>query len=372
MALKSRRTCLKVSVLATFMLLLQSVDAQYNFSEVSNWLAENIPQMGGRGVLMIWKDGKVVFSESKNHLNARQKMVGKMMARRQGKDASEVLEDFTPTTKERIASSSKWLSAALVMTFVDEGKLKLDDTIGKFLPVMTRNGKGGIKIWHCLSHLTGIKTAALKESLEEFKQIKSMDEAMRFIAEQPMEGPPGKTFHYGNTGLQIAAAICEVVGHDSFENLFQKRIAASCNMKNTDYGKGKVPLAAGGGWSTGEDYTNFLVMILQKGMFNGKRVLSENSINEMQQNRIKDATIVSSPAQALGYFGYGFGEWVNDDNGKNSTVSSPGLFGSFPWIDKKRNYAGFLLVFNLKNKGRHELYEDLKLKVDKAIDAKKA
>ena len=65
-----------------------------------------------------------------------------------------------------IASCSKWLSAALVMTFVDEGKLNLNDTIGKFLPVMTDHQKGNITIWQCLSHLTGYKWRKFKRSRE--------------------------------------------------------------------------------------------------------------------------------------------------------------------------------------------------------------
>ena len=75
-----------------------------------------------------------------------------------------MLQDYTFTTRRAIASCSKWLSAALVMTFVDEGKLSLDDTVGKFLPVFTNHQKGNIKIWECLSHLTAINAGNLKES----------------------------------------------------------------------------------------------------------------------------------------------------------------------------------------------------------------
>ncbi|MFI5173499.1 MAG: hypothetical protein ACHQKY_01475, partial [Terriglobia bacterium] len=48
----------------------------------------------------------------------------------------------------------------------------------------------------------------------------------------------------------------------SFETLFAERIARPLNMKNTDFGKGKVALPAGGAVSTPEDYLNFLVMIM--------------------------------------------------------------------------------------------------------------
>jgi CubicO group peptidase (beta-lactamase class C family) len=373
MSYKSCSTCRKFSLCAFFLLLLQPAFSQYNFTKIDGWLTDNLKEIGGRAVLVIYKDGKIVYNKASNDLSGRQKRIGKFIAKRQGKGADEMLQDFTISTRERIASCSKWLSAAMVMTFVDEGKLNLEDSIGKFLPIMTANGKGKIKIWQCLSHLTGIRSGTLKESLNEMKELNNMDEAMAAIAKQPMEGEPGKTFHYSNVGLQIAGAVIEKISGKSFETLFAERIAQPCNMSNSDFGKGKLALPAGGAWSTAEDYGNFLVMILQEGMFNGKRILSKQSIIEMQKDRIiKDAVIISSPAEA-GNWGYGLGEWVMEDlgNGKRSdAVTSPGLFGSFPWVDNKKQYAGFLMTFNIKSKGRNERYTALKKIVDDALTQK--
>jgi hypothetical protein len=103
----------------------------------------------------------------------------------------------------------------------------------------------------------------------------------------------------------------------------------------------------------------------------------------MQQDRItKDAVIVSSPAEA-GSWGYGLGEWVIEspllispavgkmpDSQRSDAVTSPGLFGSFPWVDNKKQYAGFLMTFNIKSKGRNELYKGLKKIVDDALPGK--
>jgi hypothetical protein len=69
-------------------------------------------------------------------------------------------------------------------------------------------------------------------------------------------------------------------------------------------------------------------MILNEGMYKGKRILSEKSIAEMQVNRVAaDVKIGYAPAEA-GTMGYGYGEWVMAQN----VVSSPGLFGSFPMV----------------------------------------
>jgi CubicO group peptidase (beta-lactamase class C family) len=344
-------------------------NAQNNFNKLDNWLTDNVSEMGGRAILMVYKDGKIVYSHAENELSARQKRLGKFIARRQGKEPN--LEDYTPTTKQSIASCSKWLSAALVMTFVDEGKLKLTDTVGKWLPVLSQNGKGNITISQCLSHTTGIKSPELKESLSEMRNANSMDDAITQIAEMPMEGKPGTVFHYSNVGLQIAGAVIEKISGKSFETLFAERIAKPLAMKNTDFGKGKVALPAGGAKATPEDYMNFLVMILNKGTFNGKRILSEKSIAEMQVNRItKDVKIAYSPAEAGG-FSYGYGEWVMETSSTNNlttAVTSPGLFGSFPVVDNKRGYVAFLMAFYLKNKGRHERYIELKSLLDEAIN----
>ncbi|MEO6221110.1 MAG: serine hydrolase [Ginsengibacter sp.] len=349
------------------MLFLQVPFAQKGFSKADDWLRNHLSELGGRAVLVL-KNGKIIHKKAENNLSRKQKTIGKFIAKRQGKDAEEMLQDYTITTHERIASSSKWLSAALVMTFVEEGKLNLDDTVGKFLPTLTLHKKGNIQIWQCLSHLTAIKPASLKQSLQEMKNVSSMDEAIEKIAVLPMEGEPGKVFHFSNTGLQIAGAIIEKISGKSFETLFKERIAIPCNMINTDFGKGKVALPAGGAYSTPEDYVHFLQMILQNGNYNGKQVLSKESVVKMQYNYAKNATVAYSPAEA-GSWGYGLGEWVMDDaTSRSGAVTSPGLFGSFPWVDNERQYAGFLFVFNLKQKGRYENYKELKSIIDKEID----
>ncbi len=366
MSFKTKNTCFKVSAVAFCLLLLQVAKAQYNFKEVDNWLKDNLKDLGGRAVMMIYKDGKIVYQNDENNLSKKQKMIGKFIAKRKGVEIDQ--SDLNSSSRLRIASCSKWLSAALTMTFVDEGKLKVEDSIDKYLPIFTQNGKGAIKVSDCLSHLTGIKQAELKESIQSMQLIHSMDESMQALATQPMEGKPGKTFHYGNAGLQICAAIVEKIGKKNFETLFAERIAKPLGMKNTDYGKKDVPLAAGGAFSTTDDYMNFLIMILNKGTFNGKRILSEQAITEMQKNRTTDAEIKYTPAEKRAT-SYGYGEWIDEEeNGVSKAVSSPGLFGSVPMVDNKRGYCAFLMVFNLQYKGRQERNEDLKKRIDKALE----
>lgn len=347
---------------------LTAPQAQYNFNKVDKWLSDHSHELGGRIILMVSKNGQIVYTKAVNEMNFRQKALNKIVARRTGRETDP--GDYTTTTRQMIASCSKWLSAALVMTFIDEGTLKETDTVGRFLPVLSRTGKGNITISQCLSHLTGIQSASLRESLQQMQSVNSMDEAIEKIAALPMEGEPGKVFHYSNTGLQIAGAVIEKISGKSFETLFAERIAQPLGMKNTDFGKSKVALPAGGASSTPEDYMHFLIMVLNKGVFNGKKILSEKSVNTMQVNRItKDVTIAYSPAEA-GNFGYGYGEWVMETaatGNQSKVVTSPGLFGSYPWLDNEKQYCAFLMAFYLKSEGRQQRYIALKQLVSEAL-----
>lgn len=370
----------KVSASFVFLLFFQLCFAQKDFSKVDEWVNKNLTDLGGRAVLMVYKDGKILYTQNFNNLTKAQQNRGKIKAKIQGKDVEEVLQDYTTTTRERVASSSKWFTAALLMTYIDENKVRLTDSVGKYLPVMTKYGKGGIKVWQCLNHTTGIKSGGLRDMLNGMKNVTTMFQSIEQIAMLPMEGTPGKYFHYSNTGLQIIAGIIEKVSEKDFETAFKERIADPLEMKNTDFGKSGVPLAAGGAFSTAEDYMNFLIMLLNEGEFNGKRIISRALVNEMQKNRLgRDVEMAYSPEEA-GTWGYGFGEWIMDAplavsekkdampvSKRGVAVSSPGLFGSFPWIDNDKKYCAFLFVYNVKNKGRHGKYTELKGIVDNVM-----
>jgi CubicO group peptidase (beta-lactamase class C family) len=356
-----------IIALIFFLGLTGSSRAQTHFAKLDNWMEAHVKDLGGRAILVIYKNGNIIYNKSVNEMTRRQKSMNKYIEKKLGNDPET--GDYTLFSRQPIASCSKWLSAAVIMSFVDEGKLRLDDTVGTWLPVLTLHGKGGITISECLSHLTAIKEPPLKETLKKMKNIESMDQAIEEIAKMPMEGEPGKVFHYSNAGLQIAAAVVEKISGKSFEELFAERIALPIGLKNTDFGKRKIAYPAGGASSTPEDYLTFLSMILHNGDFNGKQILSEKSIEEMQINRIVPGiSIAYSPAEGPG-FGYGYGEWiVVDPTGKsNDWVTSPGLFGSFPWIENEKQYAAFLMTFYINGKGRNDRYLELKKLVDEVV-----
>ncbi len=355
-----------------FILFTSNIFAQTNFDAVEKWQEDNTSELGGRSVLLIYTNGNIVYNNAVNELSRKQKIVTKIMARRAGKDGKKMIKDFSEETKMPIASCSKWLSASLVLTFVDEGILKLTDTVGKFLPILSKVGKGNITITQCLSHTTGINAGDLKESMKQFKNANNMDDAMEIIAALPMDSKPGESFRYSNVGLQIAGAVIEKISGNNFKTLFAERIAKPCEMIHSDFGDKNLTIPAGSAQSSASDYLHFLTMILNNGMYNNKQVLKKETVASMQKSYTTGKQIKYSPEEA-GDWNYGFGEWMLNEvkeNERCQAVSSPGLFGTFPWVGNKLGYAAILFTFNIKNKGRHEKYTELKTIVEKALTIK--
>lgn len=352
MTYKINSNCLLFTFFTISLLLLQPALAQKR-KETGEWLKENIKNLGGRAVLIVAKEGKIVYDTVLNDRGGLRKNI----SRRKGISA------WNENTVLPVASASKWLSAALLMTFVDEGKLRLSDTVGTFLPVLSKNGKGSITIAHCLSHFTG--TGSLISENRDYINMSSMDECITHIAHKPLLSTPGTAFYYGSDGLQIAAAIVEKITGSSFESIFQSRIAGPLNMTGTTFGRNRVALAAGGARSTAADYMKFLEMLQNNGIVNGHRILSAKAIKEMKVNRTDGKQILYSPDET-GTWGYGFGEWVVNDH----TFSSPGLYGTFPWINTEEKYSAILFTYNFNFRGRHDRYRELIKIVDELAASK--
>src|SRR5688572_11803591 len=134
MSYKTHSTCMKVIPALLLLLFLQPVFAQYKWTELDQELQSQQKLLGNNLVAMIWKGDSLVYKKEMGGFNSK--------------------------TQAPIASCSKWLTAALVMQFVDEGKLKLDDKVTKYIPEFENYFKGFITIRQCLSHMTGITDEA--------------------------------------------------------------------------------------------------------------------------------------------------------------------------------------------------------------------
>lgn len=345
MSLKASQTCPKFSVFLFFLLFLQFAHAQYDFGSVDQLLEKNKKLLGNNVVALVWKDGKIIYQK-------------------------EMGTDFTAKTQAPVASCSKWITVATIMTLVDQGKLSLDDQVSKYIPVLEKYMKGYITIRECLAHTTGIDGKGGLGRLLERRKFESLEEEANAIAAKEISNNPGKEFAYGPSGLNLAARVAEIVSKKSFDRLVQEKITRPLKMRATNFtnDNGGAPNPSGGAVSSALDYMNFLIMILNKGMFEGKRVLSEESVAEMQKNHFPGLPVKYTPKAAEG-FEYGLGEWIQekDANGNATVVSSPGLFGTWPYVDKCHNYAAIIFVKTLLSEQKKDFYLQFKQAVDEQV-----
>lgn len=347
MSLKINRICLNCSLVTGFLLLLQVASGQYDFSAADQLLQRNQKQLGNEVAALVWKDGKIIYQK-------------------------ELGTDFNAKTQAPVANGSMWFTAAVVMTFVEQGKLSLDDPVGKYIPIFNSYMKGYITIRHCLSHTTGIeRDKGFLAKVLYAKKYETLEAEVNAIAAKEISNNTGKEFHYGNYGPIIAARVLEVIGKKNFERLAMERLFRPLKMRGTSFdNNGMAPNPSGGALSTANDYLNFLSMLLNKGMFEGKQILSAESIEEMQKTQMPGLPVKYKPKIAEG-FDYGLGEWIQekDANGNSTVISSPGLFGTWPYIDKCRNYAAIIFVRNLVNDSKKDVMVQFKEIVDAQVGA---
>jgi len=247
-----------------------------------------------------------------------------------------------------IASASKWLTTATMMSLVDAGKVSLDDPVSKFLPNFTEPVRSAT-IRQLLSHTAGIAQANCI-----WEQQLSLTDCIDEVATQKASYQPGTKFSYGNTSFSVAGRIIEVVTGQSFEKAFESRIALPLEMKHTRfdgnyYPTESNPVPAASAESTLNDYGKFVEMIFNKGLANGIRVLSEHSVLEMETDSVVGInTSADSAIRTTGIPTYGLGTWrdVVTANDVGIITSGNGAYGFYPWVDRSRNGFGIVFVYD--------------------------
>jgi CubicO group peptidase (beta-lactamase class C family) len=335
---------MKVTTVVGFLLFLQPVSAQYNWTELEQELEAKQKLLGNNVVCLLWKGDSLIYKKEMGEFNSK--------------------------TQAPIASCSKWLTAALVMQFVDEGKISLDDKVVKYIPEFGKYFKNYITMRQCLCHMTGIAddNKFLKRILERRKFASLEDEVNSFVARE-IRANAGTDFWYGNIGLNIAGRVLEIISKKKFELLIKTKLFMPLGMTKTTFNdpNGYPVNPSGGAQSTADDYMKFLVMLLNKGKYNGQQILSENAVSQMMQVQDKPEQIKYAPKAAEG-FTYALGSWaVEQKDNKATSLASPGLFGTWPMIDFCRGYAYIVFVKNLLGEERADEHLEIKRIIDKQV-----
>lgn len=250
-------------------------------------------------------------------------------------------ENFTPANIDTIygiGSITKSFTAISVMSLVEEGKISLEDPIDKYISLDLRPMGERIRIWHLLTHTSGIPAlayaeayirSAVGEEIGTWLPIASYDDMITFLrgADEWAVARPGEKYFYLNEGYVLLGMIVEKVSGVKYEEYVRRKILAPLGMNRTYFYKSEVekdPNVAvpyvvdrdgvlrrsvfpfgitsdGGLLSNARDLSRYIMMLINRGRLNDVEIISRSSVEEMEKIRIE------TPG---GYFereGYGFG-----------------------------------------------------------------
>jgi CubicO group peptidase (beta-lactamase class C family) len=284
----------------------------------------------------------------------------------------------------RIASMTKPVTVAAIMSMVDEDKLTLKDPITRWAPELadlrvlddprgpldrTHPVNRAILIEDLLTHTSGLAygfsvSGPISRAYMRLPFNQGPDIWLAELAKLPLVHQPGERVTYSHS-IDLLGVIASRVDGKPFYEVLDERVLSPAGMPDTGFFVSpearrraatmyslddnqqlrhdvmgpphiKPPSfcnAGGGLWSTAEDYLRFIRMLLGDGTVDGVRVLSPESVRLMRTDRLTDAQRRHDFLGAPYWMGRGFGLNLSvvTDPAKSTPLFGPGGVGTFSW-----------------------------------------
>ncbi|MDB5121532.1 MAG: class beta-lactamase-related serine hydrolase [Sphingobacteriales bacterium] len=221
-------------------------------------------------------------------------------------------------------SLSKSFTSAAIGFAVQEKLLNINDRVISFFPNdLPENPSDNLKNMRVKDLLT-MSTGQRNDAFGPMAIPKDNNPVKAFLA-LPVEQKPGSLFIYNTGATYMLSAIIQKVTGKKLLDYLQPRLFEPLDIKNPQWGEGSGINWGGFGLAiTTESIAKFGQLYLQKGVWNGKQLLSEEWINQSSSKQ------VSNGSDPLGHWdsGYGFQFWRNPKYG----YRADGAFGQFCFI----------------------------------------
>lgn len=199
------------SLMLLLILSLQGI-AQKTEESISAILSE---EKNFSGVILYAKAGKIKFFESHGYRNYT------------------IQNPLQKTDIFELASVSKQFTAMIIMMLQEEGKLRYDDLVEKYLDIPYK----GITIRHLLTHTSGLPDyQAIMDAHWDKSKVAGNDNIIDYLNRYatPKNFEPGEKYEYSNTGYVLLASIAEKASGKNFIELCRSRIFSPLKMKSTN------------------------------------------------------------------------------------------------------------------------------------------
>lgn len=305
--------------------------------------------------------------------------------------------EITADRVSLIASSSKMLTAGVLMRLDDQGVLDVDAPVadvvewGSAHPDITP-----AQLVSNSSGLVGLSDGeAARPYICQYVAAGTMQDCARTIFTTPDDDadvvPPDTQFRYGGGQWQVAGAVAEAASGRSWAELIDETYVEPCGVDSLGYnnhytqmvspdGPFRYPAAfagdpatlaatdnpnmEGGAYISPPDYAELLLMHLRGGRCGDTQVLSETAVARMHEDRI--GPVYGGSTDSEEYAGYGLGWWVDRDDPAN--IQDGGAFGAMPVLDLDRG-VGFYLVLEDTARRGGELAKQVSPQIAAAVDA---
>lgn len=152
-----------------------------------------------------------------------------LLYRGYGKASDERDVDFQADCVLDVGSISKQFTAAGIMKLVEQGKLDVEDAVGKFFPDAPAD-KAGITLHQLMTHTSGLS----HDFAGDFDAIKR-DEALARIWRSELSAPPGNEYSYANTGYALLAFVIEQATGRNYFDFMREDIFRPAGMTTTGF-----------------------------------------------------------------------------------------------------------------------------------------
>lgn len=141
----------------------------------------------------------------------------------------------TAATIYEIGSITKQFTSAAIMKLVDQGRVKLDDDLSKYVPQFPLQGKK-VSIRQLLNHTSGIHSyTASPEWQKTWNDALSPDAIVKFVAADTFDFAPGSAYRYNNTGYVLLGMIIEKVTGQKYANYLDAQFFKPLGLAQTSY-----------------------------------------------------------------------------------------------------------------------------------------
>lgn len=276
----------------------------------------------------------------------------------------------------RMASNTKPVVATGISILVEDKKLSFNDNVRKHIKSFDNYRSGFIKIHHLLTHTSGFRIRTifldpLMEKSPEHPDAPNLQLEIDRFGEVGAEEFVGTSYSYSNPGFNTLGALIEIASGmpldvflkerlykplgmvDSYHHEVAEKLDGKLDRMSVVYYKRKgkwttgwkpgnppqYPFirASGGMISTAMDYAIFCQMFLNGGIYDGKRILMEETVKLMTSPQTASIYSPEEREKQKNFYGYGW------NVSKDGVFSHSGSDGTAAWVDPENDLI--VLVF---------------------------